>query len=78
MRTTLTLADEVYEAARRLAFEQRRPLGDVVSDLVAKGLQAEDGSRGKRTLGFWSGQGSITDDFNETPPEVSDAVNSTL
>jgi hypothetical protein len=38
MRTTLAIADDVLDAARALATHEHRPLGDVVSDLMRKGL----------------------------------------
>lgn len=38
MRTTLTLDDDVLNAARELADLQRRPLGEVVSDLIRHAL----------------------------------------
>jgi hypothetical protein len=38
VRTTLNLDDDVAEAARSLAAAERRPLGQVVSDLARRGL----------------------------------------
>jgi len=38
VRTTLTLADDVYEAAKTLAEGAGRPLGEVVSELIRRGL----------------------------------------
>jgi hypothetical protein len=38
MRTTLNLDDDVMEAARSLADAERRPLGQIVSELVRRGL----------------------------------------
>ncbi len=38
MRTTLALADDVYEAAKTLAEASGRSLGEVVSDLARRGL----------------------------------------
>jgi hypothetical protein len=38
MRTTLNLDDDVMEAARFLAESERRPLGQVVSELARRGL----------------------------------------
>lgn len=35
MRTTVSIDDEVYEQARRIAFESRRTLGDVINELLA-------------------------------------------
>ncbi len=39
MRTTLAIDDDVLEAARALAAQQRRPVGDVVSELARRALQ---------------------------------------
>lgn len=41
MRTTLSLADDVYEAARTLAAASGRSLGEVVSDLARRALRPE-------------------------------------
>ena len=38
MRTTLNIADDVLAAARSLAAQKHRPLGDVISDLARKAL----------------------------------------
>lgn len=38
MRTTLTIDDDVLETARYMAEVQKRPLGEVVSDLVRQAL----------------------------------------
>jgi len=40
MRTTLTLADDVLEAARSLAALRNLSLGEAVSELARRGLQA--------------------------------------
>jgi hypothetical protein len=40
MRTTLTLDDDVYEAAQSLARASGRRLGQVVSELVRRSLRA--------------------------------------
>jgi hypothetical protein len=39
MRTTLTLDDDIFEAARSLAQAKQRSLGKVISDLVRRGLE---------------------------------------
>ena len=41
MRTTLMLSDDVYVAAKKIAESSGRSLGEVVSQLVRKGLVAE-------------------------------------
>ena len=38
MRTTLNLDEDVMEAARALADSERRPLGQVISELARRGL----------------------------------------
>ena len=40
MRTTLNLADDVLETARALAARQRRSLGEVVSSLIRRAVEA--------------------------------------
>lgn len=78
MRTTLELDDNVYESARKLAFEQRKSLGKVISELASKGLGQSDAPPQKRRLGFWEGKGRIADDFNETPPDIANAIEAEL
>lgn len=39
MRTTLTLAEDVYQAAKTLADGSGRSLGEVVTELVRRGLR---------------------------------------
>ncbi len=48
MRTTLDIADDVLGAAKALADEQRKSIGEVISDLARRGLSrpVELGSRG--------------------------------
>ena len=38
MRTTVNLPDDVYEAARSVAFSKRLPLGEALAHLVRQGL----------------------------------------
>ena len=38
MRTTISLDEDIVQAARALAAAQRRSLGKVISDLARKGL----------------------------------------
>ena len=74
MRTTLSLDDEVYSVARQRAFDEHRSVGDVVSSLVRKGLEAEKAVRVPRPLGKFRGQISMTEDFNDTPADVVTSV----
>ena len=76
MRTTLVLDDDVYDAVRRRAFDERRSLGAVVSELVHRALDAEP--RQQRPIGIYDGQGWMADDFNETPGEVLEALEAPL
>lgn len=81
MRTTLVLDDDVYETARRRAFEQRRSLGAVISELAEKGLEAEAHDQRKRPgvrFGAYAGQLWIADDFDESPQEWLDAIDAPL
>ncbi len=70
MRTTLSLDDEVYSIARQRAFDEHRSVGDVVSSLVRKGLEAEKTVRPPRPLGKFRGQIAMSEDFNDTPVDV--------
>lgn len=74
MRTTVVLDDEVYEAVRRRAFEQRRPLGAILSELTRRGLQVEAASQARRPWGRYAGQIEIAAGFDDTPPEVLEAM----
>ena len=39
MRTTLAIDDDVLSAAKKLADQQRRSVGEVISDLARQGLR---------------------------------------
>lgn len=41
MRTTLKIDDDVLEAARVLARDHRRTIGEVISELARKGLRPD-------------------------------------
>ena len=45
MRTTLTLDDDVLAAAKGLAEQQRKTVGEVVSALARQGLRGDGGPR---------------------------------
>jgi hypothetical protein len=79
MRTTLEIDDDLHELARRIAFEQRRSLGDVVSELIRQGLAAEARRPvERRPLGVFAGLIHIADDFNDTPNDVLAALDEPL
>jgi len=47
MRTTLTIDDDLLDAARSLARSRSVPLGKVISELARKGMQASVRTRRK-------------------------------
>jgi hypothetical protein len=69
VRTTIDLDPEIHEIARRRAFEERRSIGDVISELARRGLDAA-APRRERRLGQFAGLVHIADDFDETPDEI--------
>lgn len=78
MRTTVSIDDEVYEQARRIAFESRRTLGEVINELLAEGLRVAASPRERRRLGQLRGTISIADDFDDTPRAVLDSLDAPL
>jgi hypothetical protein len=46
MRTTLTLDDDVLEAAKVLARQQKRPIGSVISALAREAIRAAQQAKG--------------------------------
>ena len=48
MRTTLTIDDDVLAAAKGLAAQQHKTLGEVISALSREALQPAKSSRGSR------------------------------
>jgi len=73
VRTTVSIDDEIYEEARRIAFESRRTLGAVVNELLASGLQARRTTGSIRQLGQLRGAIVIADDFDDTPIDLVEA-----
>ncbi|MCY4036601.1 MAG: hypothetical protein OXF64_04010 [bacterium] len=78
MRTTITIDDEVYEEARRIAFESRRTLGETINELIADGLKLASPPSKPRQLGRLRGTITIADDFDDIPVEVRDSINDPL
>lgn len=74
MRTTVSIEDEVYEEARRIAFESRRTLGEVINELLTEGLKLMARPPARRQLGQLRGTITIADDFDDTPREVIDSL----
>lgn len=77
MRTTLELDDRLHAIARQKAFEERRSIGDVISELALRGLEASE-SRPARRLGLYAGRIHVAHDFDDTPPEVLEALDEPL
>lgn len=73
MRTTLSIRDDLYDEVRKRAFEGRRTLGEVVNELVERGIAGDRETR-QRTLGSFSGQIEISDDFDEELGDVTAAL----
>jgi hypothetical protein len=48
MRTTISIEDDVLEAARELAERERKSLGEIISALARKGLRPKKTSRRTR------------------------------
>lgn len=74
MRTTISIDDEVYEEARRIAFESRRTLGEVINELLTEGLSLLARPPVRRQLGQLRGSITVADDFDETPQEVLSSI----
>lgn len=49
MRTTLAIDDDVLAAVRGLAEAQRKPIGEVMSELARKGLEVSTQARSRRS-----------------------------
>ena len=77
MRTTIDIADDLYETVRKRAFEQRASMGTVLSDLARRGLSAERSAR-QRPIGLYDGKGSVSDDFDATPDDVLTALDAPI
>ena len=78
MRITLSIDDEIYEQARRLAFESSRTIGAVVNDLLSAGLQEQRAPASKRQLGQLRGAIVLADDFDHTSGALVDAFEADL
>lgn len=49
MRTTVTIDDDLLEAAKALAAQKRVPLGKAISELMRKGIQFRGTSKERRS-----------------------------
>jgi hypothetical protein len=52
MRTTITIDDDLFKAAKALATQRNVAIGKVVSDLMRKGLNAESRIKLRKGSGF--------------------------
>lgn len=52
MRTTIDLADDLHELARRAAHGQRRSLSSVIDEWIRRGLTGTAGQTQQGPLGF--------------------------
>lgn len=77
MRTTLTIRDDLHEAVRRRAFEERRTLGDVMNEVIERGLQPVHGPA-PRTLGAFRGQITIADDFDAPLDDIEQLLEQSI
>ncbi len=68
MRTTLAIDDDVLSAAKKLADQQRRTLGEVISDLARQALRrpAKGGERNGIPLLAAKGDTIVTLDIVNT------------
>ena len=77
MRTTVDTADPILEDVRRVQREEEKPLGAVVTELLAEGLAARRGRRGPALEPFeWPAQDlrpRIDLDDKETVRKILDA-----
>lgn len=75
MRTTLTLDDDVLEAARALAEARGLPIGSVISELARAGLAPPSDARvrnGVQLFPIRSGAGIVTPELVRELLEESD------
>ena len=52
MRTTLTIDDDLFTAAKALALEKEESIGKALSDLARQGLRSTARARGRTKSGF--------------------------
>jgi hypothetical protein len=76
MRTTLDIDADILKAAKRLAESERKTIGQILSELVRKGLQTPDTVSGLEDAAYDPGRsvGSGARQVRpKTPSEVSHA-----
>lgn len=60
MRTTLQIDDDVLAAAKVLAENQKRPIGNVISDLARQALRRTEQPRERNGIPLLPARGSTT------------------
>lgn len=71
MRTTLRLAEDVYQAVKGLAEAEKRSFGDVASDLIRRGLRRDPSVRYENTF-------PVFDVAEDSPPITLETVHQAL
>ena len=66
--------EQIHEKARRIAFESRRTLSEVINELLAAGLEHTARPAARRQLGQLRGTIVIAEHFDETPSEILDSL----
>lgn len=74
MRTTVSIDDAIHDEVRRMAFESRRTLSEVINEVLAEGLKQAARPQARRKLGQLRGTIQIADDFDDTPQEILDSL----
>ena len=77
MRTTITIRDDLYERVRRRSFDERRTLGDVMNELIEKGL-TQHGTVPARELGRFAGEIIVGEGFDDPLEEIDRALDETI
>lgn len=71
MRTTLTIDDDVLRAARSIAAEEGRSMGQVISELARKGLRPDPVSSTEEGFPVFQ----VSDDAPPLTPEMVERAN---
>ena len=78
MRTTISLDDQIHEAIRAKAFQERRSFSAVANALLGSALGIASDTPTARRLGRYQGRIWIADDFDKTPDAFLEALDEPL
>lgn len=78
MRTTVSIDDEIYERASRIALESDCTFDEVVNELLAAGLEQRLATATGRELGRLQGSIRVAADFDATPDDLIEAFEADL